>query len=57
MKKLAKVAWTAKDIKDLKPEWSLARCEEFLEEIETNLQDMMISRGWEHIEHELNQGD
>ena len=49
----AEVRWVAEDIKTLRPRWSLARCEEFLADIEKNLQGIMTERGWNVIEDEL----
>jgi len=46
----AKVEWRIDDILTLKPDWTEEQCIEFLERIETNLQDRMIERGWDVIE-------
>lgn len=51
--KYASVYWSIADIQDLRPEWDDKRCEEFLLKIEDHLQSMMIAKGWEIVEAEL----
>lgn len=46
----AVVKWRIADIKELRPEWSDDQCIAFLDEIEGNLQDRMIERGWDVID-------
>ena len=45
--------WTYEDIQDRKPDWSRDKCEEFLQEIEDDIRDRMIERGWEVIDNAL----
>ena len=47
------VCWVAADVKTLRPRWPLKKCEEFLGDIEKNLQGLMTERGWQVIEDEL----
>ena len=37
--KYAQVYWTPEDVQDLRPEWSLEQCEEFLLKIEEQISD------------------
>ena len=46
----AKVVWRAEDIKKLKPNWSLEKCEEWLEDNQENIQDRLTETGWDLIE-------
>lgn len=46
----AVVKWRIADIKELRPNWTDEKCIAFLEEIESNLQDRMIERGWDVID-------
>jgi hypothetical protein len=48
--KFAKVVWVADDVLSLRPNWTLDQAEEFLSENEGDIQDIMISRGWDAIE-------
>ena len=48
--KYAQVAWTAEDVKTLRPKWSLSKCEEWLQGNEGHVQDRSIELGWEVIE-------
>ena len=48
--KYAKVVWTPDDIQTLRPEWTIARCEEFLSDSEGSIQDRTVELGWEVIE-------
>lgn len=43
----ATVSWCAEDIQDLRPGWSVKRCNEFLMDNENDIQCAMIERGWE----------
>jgi len=51
--KYAQVYWTADDVRELRPDWTDEQCEELLARIEDRLQSMMIQRGWDIIEGEL----
>ena len=57
----AEVAWHADDIQALRPHWSVDRCNDFLDDIESGLQEHMINKGWEYIRYQLtvedNDGD
>lgn len=46
----AVVKWRIADIQELRPNWTEDECIAFLEEIEGNLQDRMIERGWDVID-------
>ena len=51
----AKVAWTAIDVKTLRPKWGLKKCEEWLEDNARHMQDRTIEHGWEVMEILLNE--
>lgn len=44
---LAKVTWHAEDVQTLKPNWSLEKCNEWLEDNERHISDRLIELGWE----------
>lgn len=48
--KFAQVAWVADDILSLRPNWTLDQAEEFLQDNEGQIQDIMIERGWDAID-------
>jgi hypothetical protein len=50
MKEYAKVTWDIVDIESLRPEWSVWKCKDFLEENARYIQDAMIVAGWDAIE-------
>jgi hypothetical protein len=41
--------WSAHDVKALRPEWSVEKCEEWLAENERHIQDRLVELGWEII--------
>ena len=43
----AKVEWTADDVKSIRMDWSMERCEEELHGIEKRLQERTIELGWD----------
>jgi len=45
-RKFAEVAWTAGDVRDLRPDWTDERCEEWLANNGSGIQDAMVERGW-----------
>jgi hypothetical protein len=47
---LAKVTWHAEDVQTLKPNWSLEKCNEWLEDNERHISDRLIELGWEVID-------
>lgn len=49
-KKYAEVAWTANDVKTLRPNWTLDECREFLANNQRRIQDRTIEHGWDVIE-------
>ena len=51
------ITWTSEDIKKLKPNWSLEKCEDFLETVGSDLEDSSISHGWDFLEMMLKEGD
>jgi hypothetical protein len=46
----AEVRWQAEDIQTLREDWTVGQCEAFLREVETDIQDATIERGWESID-------
>lgn len=46
----AETAWTAEDVKSLRPKWSLKKCEEALSDIEGELTDRMTELGFETMD-------
>lgn len=46
----AHVMWHPTDIKELRPKWSLKKCEEWLAEHEGHISESSTERGWEVIE-------
>ena len=40
MKEFAKVVWCPEDIKDIRPRWSLKRCEEWLKKEEGHIKEI-----------------
>jgi hypothetical protein len=53
----AEVKWTAKDIKKLRPEWSLSKCTDWLYMNEEKIQERSIELTWGVIEDRLNKED
>lgn len=45
--------WEINDIKNIKPNWSDKKCENFLIEIEDDLIAAMINEGWHLIEERM----
>lgn len=45
-----RVWWTAQDIQKLRPEWDVERCEEFLSNVEEELVEHMIGKGWDWLD-------
>ena len=43
----ASVTWRAEDVQSIKKDWSLPRCEEWLEDNEDNMKDRLTELGWE----------
>ena len=43
----AEVTWRAEDVQSIKKDWSLPRCEEWLEDNEDNMKDRLTELGWE----------
>jgi len=46
----AKVVWRAEDVQSIKKDWSLPRCEEWLEDNERHIADRLIELGWEVLD-------
>lgn len=46
----AETAWTAEDVKSLRPKWSLKKCEAALSDIEGELTDRMTELGFETMD-------
>ena len=55
--KYAEVSWCSVDIRELRPDWSDERCDQFLDEYESHIQSQMIERGWYAIESLLQEED
>ena len=53
----AKVVWRAEDVQALKKDWSLPRCEEWLEDNERHISDRLIELGWDVMDTLLNMED
>lgn len=47
---MAAVTWHAEDVQTLKPNWSLEKCNEWLEDNERHISDRLIELGWEVID-------
>lgn len=45
----AEVSWNAIDIRTLRPDWSDEACHDLLGQIEDQLQQRMIERGWFYL--------
>lgn len=45
----AKVVWAPEDIQTLRPEWTLEKCEEWLDNNERYIQDRLVELGWDVI--------
>ena len=45
MKEFAKVAWIAEDLQKDRPDWSIEKCEEFLDFWENEIIERMIEEG------------
>jgi hypothetical protein len=43
----AVVTWRAEDVQSINGAWSLARCEEWLQDNEDNMKDRLTELGWE----------
>jgi hypothetical protein len=50
VERYAEVAWTAEDVKSIRPKWSLKKCEEALSGIEGELTDRMTELGFETMD-------
>jgi len=46
----AEVSWCFADIQEMRPGWSVKRCNEFLAATERQIQSDMVERGWSSIE-------
>jgi len=46
----AKVVWRAEDVQSIQKDWSLPRCEEWLEDNEDNMKDRLTELGWEVLD-------
>jgi hypothetical protein len=44
------VSWCAEDIQERCPDWSVERCQEFLDDAEDHIQGAMIEAGWDAID-------
>jgi hypothetical protein len=43
----AGVVWRAEDVRSIKKDWSLEKCEEWLQDNEENIKDRLTELGWE----------
>jgi hypothetical protein len=46
----AVVSWCAEDIQEKRPDWSVERCQDFLDENEDHIQAAMIEAGGDAID-------
>ena len=46
----ASVAWRAEDVKAIKPNWTMPKCEEWLQDNEGRIQDRLTELGWEVLD-------
>ena len=46
----AEVTWRAEDVKAIKPNWTMPKCEEWLSDYEGKIQDRITELGWEVID-------
>lgn len=56
-KRQAEVSWCAEDIQEKRPDWSVERCQEFLEANEDHIQVAMIEAGSDAIDECLSWED
>ena len=45
--------WSYEDIKTLKPNWSKKKCEDWLYEHRSKMEDYLCSEGWNYIENNI----
>ena len=53
----AGVTWRAEDVKAIKPDWTMPKCEEWLQDNEDNLDDRLTELGWEVMDTLLQMED
>jgi hypothetical protein len=53
----AGVTWRAEDVKAIKPDWTMPKCEEWLQDNEDNLDDRLTELGWEVMDTLLTMED
>lgn len=46
----AMVRWHPDDVKELRPKWSMKKCEKWLAENERHITDRLVELGWEVME-------
>lgn len=46
----AEVTWRAEDVSTIKPEWTMEKCEEWLQDHENRIQDRLTELGWEVLD-------
>ena len=46
----ASVTWRAEDVSMIKPNWSMPKCEEWLQDNERHIADRLIELGWEVLD-------
>lgn len=46
----ASVTWRAEDVKTIKSDWSMPKCEEWLSDYESKIQDRITELGWEVLD-------
>ena len=47
----AVVRWQPEDLEDARPDWTRKECVEFLQSCEDKIQDYMVEKGWDMIDH------
>lgn len=53
----ASVTWRAEDVSMIKPEWSIEKCEEWIQDNENRIQDRLTELGWEVLDSFLGMDD
>lgn len=48
------IKWSAEDVQQLKTDWSLEKCQEFLDRNSRHLTDRLIETGWEVLDALVN---
>jgi len=52
-KQFAAISWCADDVRELVPQWSVDRCELYLERNEDRIQQALLAAGWGVLRSDL----